>query len=96
MNNRIGEGHMDPLEEGAVYQAMPQGTIDYGAQTSEEVQLERDRPQANDPRKIHMRLGDVIPRTGVIRAKEETMPVIRTGDKIHAGPSHQWPQPLNL
>ena len=27
MNNRIGEGHMDPLEEGAVHPAMPQVTI---------------------------------------------------------------------
>ena len=34
MSNRIGEGHMDPLEEGAVHQAMPQGIIEHGAQTS--------------------------------------------------------------
>ena len=32
MNNRTGEGHMDPLEEGAVHQAIPQGTINHGAQ----------------------------------------------------------------
>ena len=41
MNSRLGEGHIDPLEEGAVHeaiQAMPQGTIERGAQTSEEVQ----------------------------------------------------------
>ena len=57
MNNRIGERHMDPVEEGAVYQAIPQGTRDHGAQTSEEVQLATDRPQRNDRRNIHMRLG---------------------------------------
>ena len=34
-NNRIGEGHMDPLEEGAVHQAMTQGTIVHGSQNSE-------------------------------------------------------------
>ena len=54
---------MNSLEEGAVHQTMPQGTLDHGAQTSEEVQLATDRPQANDPRKIHVRLGDVIPGT---------------------------------
>ena len=61
MNNSIEEGHMDPLEEGAVHPATPQGTIDQGAQTSEGVQLATDRPQTNDRRKAHMRLGDVIP-----------------------------------
>ena len=45
MNNRIGEGHMDPLEEGAVHQAMSQETIEHGARTSEEAQLALDRPQ---------------------------------------------------
>ena len=73
---------MDPLEEGAVHQAMPQGTIEHGAQISEEAQLTTDRPQTNDRRKIHMRMGDVIPGTGVMRVKEETIPVIRTGRKI--------------
>ena len=47
---------MDPLEEGAVHQAKPHGTIDHGAQTSEEVQLATDRPQTNDRRKIQMQL----------------------------------------
>ena len=32
-----------------------------GAQTSEEVQLATDRPQTNDRRKTHWRLGDVVP-----------------------------------
>ena len=52
---------MDQLEEGAFHlaiQAMPQGTIEHGAQTSKEVQLATDRPQSNDRLKIHMRLGD--------------------------------------
>ena len=71
MNNRIGEGHMDLLEEGAVHQAMSQGTIEHGAKTSEEAQLATDRPQTNDRRKIHMRLGDVIPGTGVMRVKKK-------------------------
>ena len=70
MNNRIGEGHMDPLDEGAVPQAMPQGTIEHVAQTSEEFQLATNRPQMNDRRKIHMRRRDVIPATGVMRVKE--------------------------
>ena len=39
---------MDPLEEGAVHQAMPQETKEHGAQTSEEVQVTTDRPQTND------------------------------------------------
>ena len=109
MNNRIGEGHMDPLEEVAVHPAMPQGTIGQGAQTSEEVKLATDQPQTNDRRKIHMRLGDGIPGTGVMRIKEEVIPAIRTGGKIQSlyqgammlkrgiqGTLHQWPQPLNL
>ena len=100
---------MDPLDEGAVHQAMPQGTIEHGAQTSEEAQLATDRPQKNDRRRIHMRLGDVIPGTGVMRVKEETTLAIRTGGKIQSPYQgamilrrgiqetlHQWPQPLNL
>ena len=73
---------MDPLEEGAVHQAMPQGIVEHGAHTSEEVQLATDRPQTNDRRKVHMRLGDLIPGTGVMRAKEETIPAIRTEGKF--------------
>ena len=84
MNNRTGEGHMDSLEDGAVRQAMPQGTKKHGTQTSEEVQLATDRPQTNDRRKIHMRLGDVIPGTVVTRIKEEIIPAIRTGGKIQS------------
>ena len=84
MNSRIGEGHMDPLEERAVNQVMPQGTIERGAQTSKEVQLATDRPQKNDRRKIHMRMGDVIPGTGVMRVKEKTIPATRTGGKIQS------------
>ena len=99
---------MDPLEEGAVHQAMPQRTLEHGAQTSEEAQLATDRPQTNDRRKIHMRLGDVIPGAGVMRVKEETIPAIRTGGKIQSPYQgvmilrrdiqemlHQSPQPLN-
>ena len=72
MNNRIGEGHMDPLEEEAFYPAMPQGTIGHGAQTSEEVQLATDRPQTNDRRKIHMRLEDATLGTGVMRTRKKS------------------------
>ena len=36
---------MDPLEVGAVHQAMPQGIIEHGAQTAEQVQQATDRPQ---------------------------------------------------
>ena len=55
-----GGGHMDPLEVGAAHQAMPHGIIEHGAQTVEGT----DRPQTNDRRKAHMRLGEVIPATG--------------------------------
>ena len=80
---------MDPLEVGAVHQAMPQRIIEHGAQTSEEVQLATDRPQTNDRRKAHMRLGEVIPGTvvmraqgGVMRATEESIRAIRTEGKF--------------
>ena len=96
MSNRTGEGHMDPLEEGAVNQAMPQGIIEHGAQTSEEVHLATDRPQTNDRRKAHMRLGEVIPGTGVMRsqggamrAKEETFPAIWTEGKFQVQNPYQ-------
>ena len=76
--------HMDSLEGGAVHPAMPQGTIGHGAQTSEEVRLATDRPQTNDRRKTHMRLGDVIPGAGVMQIKKEVIPVIRIGGKIQS------------
>ena len=75
---------MDPLEVGAVHQAMAQGITEHGAQTAEQVQQATDRPQTNDRHKAHMRLGEVIPVTGdmrtlggVIWAKGETIPAIR-------------------
>ena len=75
---------MDPLEVGAVHQAMSQGIIEHGAQTVEQVQHETDRPQTNDRRKAHMRLGEVFPVTGDMRsqggvmwAKGETVTAIR-------------------
>ena len=73
MTSRIGEGHMEILLEiveiGAVQQAMPQGIIEHGAQTLEEVHLAIDRLETSDRRKAHMRLGEVIPRTGVKQAQ---------------------------
>ena len=48
---------MGPLEVGAVHQAMPQGIIEHGAQKVEQFQQGTDRPQTNDRRKAHMRLG---------------------------------------
>ena len=84
MTNKIG-GHMDPLEVEVVHQAMPQRIIGHGAQTAEQFQQATDRPQTNDRRKAHMQLGEVIPVAGdmraqgtVMRAKEETIPAIRT------------------
>ena len=68
-----GGGHMDPLEVGAVHQAMPKGIIEYGVETVEQVQLGTDRPQTNDQRKAHMRLGEVIPVTGDMRAQGGVM-----------------------
>ena len=51
---------MDPLEAGAVHQAMPQGVIQHGARTVEQVQRGTDTPRTNDQRKAHMRLGEAI------------------------------------
>ena len=75
---------MDPLEVGAVHQAMPQGIIEHRAQTVEQVQWGTDRPLTNDRRKAHMLLGEVIPVKGEMRAhggvmwaKGETLAAIR-------------------
>ena len=46
--NFNGGGHMDPLEAGAVYQAMPQGVIEHGARTVEQVQRGTDIPLMNN------------------------------------------------
>ena len=61
---------MDPLEAGVVHQAMPQGIIEHGARTVEQVQRGTDRPLTNDQRKAHMRLGEVIPITGACKSEE--------------------------
>ena len=74
---------MDPLEKGAVHQAMPQERVEHVAQTSEEVRLATDIPQTSDQRKIHMRLGDVIPGTGVMLVNKETIPAMRIEGKYH-------------
>ena len=75
---------MDPLEAGAVHQAMPQGVMEHGAQTVEQVHWGTDRPLRNDQRTAHMRLGEVIPVTGGMQArggvmwdKRETLTAIR-------------------
>ena len=60
---------MDPLEVGAVHQAMSQGIKEHRVQTVEQVQLGTDRPQTIDRRKAHMRLGEVIPATGDMPAQ---------------------------
>ena len=82
MNNPIEEEHMILLEEGAVHPATPQGTIGHGTQTSEELRLATDRPQTNDRLKKIMRMVVVIPGNGVMRIKEEVIPLIRTEGKI--------------
>ena len=66
-------GHVDPLEVGAVRQDMPQGIIEHGAQTVEQVKQGTDRPQTNDRRKAHMRLGEMIPVKGDMRAQGGVM-----------------------
>ena len=86
---------MDPLEAGAVHQAMPQGVMQHGARAVEQVQRGTDKPLTNDQRKAHMRLGEVIPATGgmqaqvgVMCAKREALTVIRIGrDAPHTEPS---------
>ena len=67
---------MDPLEAGAVHQAMPQGVIEHGARTVEQVQRGTDIPRPmdmNDQRKAHMRLREVIPVTEDMRARGGVM-----------------------
>ena len=64
---------MDPLEAGAVQQVMPQGIIEHGARTVEQVQRGTDRPLMNDQRKAHMRLGEVIPVTEGMQARGRVM-----------------------
>ena len=64
---------MDPLEAGAVHQAMPQGIIEHEAQTIEQIQQGTDRPLMNDQRKAHMRLGEVIPVTEGMQARGGVM-----------------------
>ena len=56
---------------------MPQGIIEHGARTVEQVHRGTDRPLTNDQRKAHMRLGEVIPVTGDMRAKGETLTAIQ-------------------
>ena len=68
-----GGGHIDRLEVWAVHQATPQGIKVHGAQTVEQVQRGTDRAVTNDRRKAHMRLGELIPVTGDMRAQGEVM-----------------------
>ena len=82
--NIKGGRRMDPLEAGAVHQAMPQGVMQHGARAVEQVQRGTDKPLTNDQRKAHMRLEEVIPATGgmqaqggVMWAKREALTVIR-------------------
>ena len=83
MNIKRGR-RIDPLEAGAVHQAMPQGVMEHGARIVEQVQRGTDRPLTNDQREAHMRLGEVIPvtggmqaRGGVMWAERETLTAIR-------------------
>ena len=72
---------MDPLEVGAVHQAMPQGIIEHGDQTVEQFQPGTDKPQTNDRHKAHMRLGEVIPVTGDMRATSMRSHVGQEGNR---------------
>ena len=70
--------------ERAVHQAMPQGVMEHGVRTVEQVQRGTDRPLINDQRTAHTRLGEVSPETGgmqarggVMWAKRETLTAIR-------------------
>ena len=64
--------------------------IEHGAQTVEQVQRGTDIPLTKDRRKAHMRLGEVIPVTGDMRAqggvmwaKGETLTAIRIAGMHH-------------
>ena len=69
-----------PREVGAVQPAMPREIIGRGAENSEEVQLAKNQPHTNDQHITSVIVGDVIPRTGVMRINEEVIPAIRKGD----------------
>ena len=75
---------MDPLEEGAVHQAMPQGTIDHGAQTSEEAQLAM---------RVKEEVIAAIPTGRKTESLRQRAMMLKRG--IHAT-QNPWPQPLNL
>ena len=63
---------MDPLEAGAVHQAMPQGVIQHGARTVEQVQRGTDKPRTNDQRKAHMRPEKRFWQHGAYKPEEES------------------------
>ena len=75
---------MDPLEEGAVHQAMPQGTIDHGAQTSEEVQLAM---------RVKEEVIAAIPTGRKTESLRQRVMMLNRGIQATQNP---WPQPLNL
>ena len=64
---------MDPLEEGAAHQAMPQGIIEHDAPTAGQVQQGTCRPRMKDRHRAHMQLGVVTPETGGMPVQGEVM-----------------------
>ena len=64
---------MDPLEEGAAHQAIPQGIIEHGAPTAGQVQQGTGRPRMKDRNRTHMQLGVVTPEIGGMPVQGEVM-----------------------
>ena len=94
---------------GGVHLPIPQAIIGLGVKTSEEFQLVIDQPHTDDRNNMNVHLGDMIPRTGIMRIKEEIILAIRTegrNKKLHQGEmtlrlalqgmQHEWPRTLNL
>ena len=77
MINLKKEGHMDPRGVGRVHLAISQAKIGLGARTSGEGQLAIDQPHTNDQHDMNVLVGDMFPRTGIMRIKEEIIPAIQ-------------------
>ena len=64
---------MDPLEAGAVHQAMPQGVMEHGARIVEQVQRGTGQTSNERPMQGTHATGRVIPATGGMRARGGVM-----------------------
>ena len=76
---------MGPREEGVTHTATPLGLTGRGTpRISEEALLAVRRSRTNNLRQMHMRVEEVIPRTGINRIREELSLATRTGGKFQS------------